>query len=242
MRIATFLIKKLYGAAKKEVEKQVRSRSHTSVGSDVKLSSSRFDPHASSYRLTTLDEIKSIPEPSARYEALPEVTDSIEYVLLRKATEFKRMDHMDEAIACLQKFNAIAPFSPMGYALKDYERLPKYLRKVGRAEEAECEESRINCTLKTRSSENFLAAIDRARMSGFVEVAPYKNACPQCAKYCSRIYAVKDGRYPDINIFIHYYTSKKCNCSLTFYTFFPGVTRSVLGSDSAAQRISNRPF
>lgn len=70
-------------------------------------------------------------------------TNNIEYILQRKATEHKKNDRMDLAIACLRKSNEIMTHSNFTWQAKDYLRLVKYLEYDGQYEEARLEEIKI---------------------------------------------------------------------------------------------------
>lgn len=69
-----------------------------------------YKSNAKYYKLNTLEQITSIPTPTEKFELLCDFTDSIEYVLQRKATEYKKAGKMDLAIACLKKSNEIMAF------------------------------------------------------------------------------------------------------------------------------------
>ena len=85
----------------------------------------KYDPLAINYKMDTLEDILSIPVPTEKFELPDDFMDSIEYVLQRKATEFKKEGDMECAIACLEKAVEIIPFSPMPYP-DCFERLEKY--------------------------------------------------------------------------------------------------------------------
>ena len=87
----------------------------------------KYDPLAINYKMDTLEDILSIPVPTEKFELPDDFMDSIEYVLQRKATEFKKEGDMECAIACLEKAVEIIPFSPMPYP-DCFERLEKYLK------------------------------------------------------------------------------------------------------------------
>ena len=77
------------------------------------LKTERYNPKASNYKMETLEDINSIPVPTSQFEYNCDFTESIEYVLQRKATQFKKAGQMDLAIACLKKSNEIMPFAPI---------------------------------------------------------------------------------------------------------------------------------
>ena len=69
----------------------------------------RYNPKASNYKMETLEDINSIPVPTSQFEYNCDFTESIEYVLQRKATQFKKLGKWI-LIACLKKSNEIMPF------------------------------------------------------------------------------------------------------------------------------------
>ncbi len=200
-----------------------------------------YNSRATLYKMDTLEEIQSIPVPTAPFELRCDFTESIEYVLQRKATQFKRAGDMDCAIACLQKALEIIPFSPMTYTDVN-SRLEKYLRIARRFSEADSIKSSepvnndITKHIKTSS------VLSLSEMSDMIEVTASPRICGECAKYQKRIYA-KGGKkgFPDMKIFIDYLNHKTCDCNLAFYTFFYG-TDPTFTKASNAVRYSNRPF
>lgn len=200
-----------------------------------------YNSRATLYKMDTLEEIQSIPVPTAPFELRCDFTESIEYVLQRKATQFKRAGDMDCAIACLQKALEIIPFSPMTYTDVN-SRLEKYLRIARRFSEADSIKSSepvnndITKHIKTSS------VLSLSEMSDMIEVTASPRICGECAKYQKRIYA-KGGKkgFPDMKIFIDYLNHKTCDCNLAFYPFFYG-TDPIFTKASNAVRYSNRPF
>ena len=61
------------------------------------LKTERYNPKASNYKMETLEDINSIPVPTSQFEYNCDFTESIEYVLQRKATQFKKAGQMDLA-------------------------------------------------------------------------------------------------------------------------------------------------
>ena len=81
------------------------------------------------YDLDTLQEIERIPIPNYKpLQGMGNPSNSIEYILQKKATEHKKNGRMDLAIACLKKANEIFPHSNFSWAEKDYMRLVEYLK------------------------------------------------------------------------------------------------------------------
>lgn len=205
--------------------------------------STKYNPLASNYKMETLDDIERIPVPTKKFEYNCDFTESIEYVLQRKATKYKKEGKMDLAIACLKKSNEIMPFAPMSYAQKDYERLEKYLRLAGKFDDArEAEKSTKSAIIQTKKAlkEKRLMLSD---LSDYIEVQRSDRACPDCAKYHDRIYS-KNGKngFPDSKIFVDYQNSKSCGCFLSFFPFYYGISTPTLSNDKNPREYSNRPF
>ena len=207
------------------------------------LRTGKYNPKASDYKMETLEDINNIPVPTSKFKYNCDFTESIEYVLQRKATQFKKAGQMDLAIACLKKSNEIMPFAPMMYTPKDYERLDEYLKLAGRFDEARNTHDNVQSILSVQSrsiTENQLKLSD---LSDYIEVHRLNRACPECAKYHDRIYS-KNGTngFPDAKIFLEYINSKSCRCCITFFPLFYGISESTLSQRNNAVAYSNRPF
>ena len=184
------------------------------------LKTERYNPKASNYKMETLEDINSIPVPTSQFEYNCDFTESIEYVLQRKATQFKKAGQMDLAIACLKKSNEIMPFAPMTYTPKDYERLEKYLKLAGRFDEARGIHENVQSTLSNQNRSITEKQLELSDLSDYIEVPRLNRPCSECAKYHDRIYSknCKNG-FPDTKIFLEYINSKVCSCYLSFFPF-----------------------
>lgn len=201
--------------------------------------------------MNTLEQITSIPTPTEKFELLCDFTDSIEYVLQRKATEYKKAGKMDLAIACLKKSNEIMPFSPIAYGEKEYLRLPKYLRLAGLSVEADQEEKKILELLKIKKEENQNKILDNAKKVSIelneiplIYVPRESRLCGECAKYHDRLYAVNpdDTIVPPFSVFESYIKSKKCGCNLITFPFTLGISIMRGIGEKDPVKYSNRPF
>ena len=63
--------------------------------------------------------------------------------LLREATQWSDAKAWDRAIACLRQANARMKVSPVSYSVQAWLRLPLYLQKAGRFDEAMIEFTRL---------------------------------------------------------------------------------------------------
>ena len=98
------------------------------------------------YDLSTVEGIEAIPVPKQKEPSiggLPNVTGKIEYYLMRKAGEYEGAGKVDLALACYRKANALMSMSSIAYQYETYLRLPRYLRKLRRFDEARTEEAKI---------------------------------------------------------------------------------------------------
>ncbi len=210
--------------------------------SQTKITSNgKFNPKASCYKLDTLEDIESIPVPTKKFHYNCNFTESIEYVLQRKATEFKKEGKMDLAIACLRKSNEIMPFAPMSYTKKDYARLESYLKLAGKYDEAREVKRKSSETSNLHNSNTNLTK--NSLSSDMIEVQRFGRVCSECAKYHGRIYSTNSKHgYPNIEIFINYYNNRTCNCPISFYPFFYGISTPNICSEKNSINYSNRPF
>ncbi len=95
------------------------------------------------YNFDTLENISNIIAPQfTMYEIAEFSIKRIDYVLQRKATEFKKAGKMDFAIACLRKSNEIAIFNDM-HSKSEHIRLVEFLKQNRQFEEARIEEGEI---------------------------------------------------------------------------------------------------
>ena len=203
-----------------------------------------YDPHANKYKMETMEQIESIPVPEKQF-TLDCGIESIEYVLQRKATEFKESGRMDLAIACLKKSNEIMPFAPKEYSDADYIRLEQYLKKERRFDEARIAESnrmKIMSNQKRRLMDSRINDIEKCDYIIVQRCDEYSPVCEECAKYHDRIYSyLGEKGFPDINIYVEYIKSKRCDCSLWEFPYFYGCDDAKLSKKDKLKH-SNREF
>lgn len=213
------------------------------MGIFSKLFTPKYNPKASNYKMNTLEEINNIPVPTQNFQYNCDFTESVEYVLQRKATQFKKAGQMDLAIACLKKSNEIMPFAPMTYTSKDYERLEKYLKLARRFDEAGSMHEHVQSTLSGQKHSIIEKRLELSNLSDYIEVPRLDRPCLECAKYHDRIYSknCKNG-FPDIKIFLEYINSKVCSCYLSFFPFFYETSVPTLSQHNNVVAYSNRPF
>ena len=218
---------------------------------DLFKSKPSYNSNSKLYKYDTLEHIVSIPVPAEPFKLKCDFTQSVEYVLQRKATEHKRNGNIDLAIACLRKSNEIMPYSPMLYSEKDYLRLVKYLRLAKRFDEARIEEEKILGYTTDVKKEIDSQIMNRAKESAttwgdkpLVIVSREHRLCSECAKYHDRIYSVngKDSRFPNYDLFEKYINSKTCDCHLPSFPFISGVSIMRGKGEENPIDYSNRPF
>lgn len=197
------------------------------------------------YDYSTVQSIMSIPIP--KYEPLHGLTspvNNIEYILQRKATEFKKSGRMDLAIACLRKSNEIMPYSNFSWSKDDYLRLVKYLQYDGQFEQAEKELALIE---KAHPDLFFGNQMINPQISKITEDLVWFSAnrlCPYCSIYNNRVYSRsgKDRRFPSFSLLpndLKVINCPKCN---TFLGFSACYDFDIDGSLKKTIKDSNRPF
>lgn len=96
------------------------------------------------YDLDTIEGILSIPSTARECCISGYSSQSVYYILQRKATEYKKSKQLDLAIACLRKSNEISDsYSKPPLLEKDYLRLVKFLEADKQYEAAEREKENI---------------------------------------------------------------------------------------------------
>lgn len=207
-----------------------------------KKQSNGYDSRASIYKMETIEQIQSIPVPTKKFEYNCDFTESIEYVLQRKATQFKKEGNIDLAIECLKKSIEIMPFAPMSYP-DAYNRLENYLKLARRFDEARAVFSESIDSKQEQEEQIYNKMITLSSMSDMIEVPRNPMVCSECARFHGRVYA-KNGHngLPDTTLFVDYYNKKQCDCSLLFYPFFENASVPVICSKNKLIEYSNRPF
>lgn len=211
------------------------------------------------YDFTTISGIQAIPNPSdafKREESKRDFTGRVEYYLLSKAETYKKADKADLAIACLQKANELMPMYGDFYSRDYYLRLPRYLRKLRRFDEARLEESKIqelfhgdyryiNEAHWPEQRVQNLNSQCRALKTDLVAAVYVGCCCSECAKYRGRIYSLKgkDRRFP---LFPKHFLNQH-SCGLTLTPFIWGINSLSVEDgkclrDDALIQYSNRPF
>ena len=161
--------------------------------------------HQPEHDLNSIEGIGAIPIPKyERFSGLASPMDNIEYILHRKATEHKKNERMDLAIACLRKANEIMPHSNFTWNAKDYLRIVKYMELDGQYEAAQEEEERLenDCPWgRVTRDMTHASAIETGRQLGhnLVLFTIIPNAtCAVCAAVQGRVFSTTkdDTRFP----------------------------------------------
>lgn len=194
------------------------------------------------YNLETSDGIRAVRKQADQIVDMPQYEWSIEYILQRIATQYKNLGNMPLAIECLIKSNELMTLKKDFWGKKAFLRLPEYLRKEQRFEEAKKIESEID---KLFSEPRRIA--DRSILYDsydLVEVVRGYNICGECAKYHDRIYSNDSNNtlVPSVHIFEDYIDQKTCSCLLTVFPFTLGISSMRGLGEKDPIRYSNRPF
>lgn len=218
---------------------------------DVLNGMRKFRCNSKFYKYDTLEDINKIPIPTQKFDMDCDMTESVEYILQRKATEHKRAGNLELAIACLKKSNDIMPYSPIMYGKDEYLRLPRYLRKAGRFNEAKAEELKILGHVSKQHCNTTKNIIEKTKSMSrkfcdlpLIVVARETLLCSECAKYHDRIYSLNqnDKRFLPFNIFEEYMKSKPCSCHLITFPFTWEISTMTGKGENDPIGYSNRPF
>lgn len=176
--------------------------------------------------------------------------DHIEYILQRKATEHRKNERMDLAIACLRKSNEIMPHSDIKWAKKDYLRLVEYLKENGQYDEATQVEYELSENLpeifcaKTSKSIVFRKTLKECSNLGtdLVECVSHEQTCGICSKYQDRIYSIsgKDKDFPKLPEIVLKYGGFHEGCRHGFYPFLKNCSTPTFKGNPI--KMSNRPY
>ena len=197
------------------------------------------------YDFSTVQSIMSIPVPT--YEPLHELTspvDNIEYILQRKATEFKRNGRMDLAIACLRKSNEIMAHSNFSYQKDDYLRLVKYLQADGQFEQADKELQLIKQKHPNLFFGSSIVNPQLSEITGDLIWFSASRICPYCSIYNNRVYSQsgRDHHFPSFSLVpddLKVINCPQCNVFLGFSNYY---NHDIDGSLKKIIKDSNRPF
>lgn len=206
------------------------------------------------YDLSTVRGINSIPVPRRKTDSsgTGSVTGQIDYYLMMKAGQYETSGEVELALACYRKANELMPMCDISSHTKDrYMRLPRYLRKLRRFDEAREEEAKIK---KLFYSGSVLSGADEAHYqkskaaelrwaekegSDLVEVSWTSGCCETCGKYRGRIFSMKgkDSRFPK-------FPSDFCEkCGLTYFPIFDfSIPQHSQKRGKALIREMNKPF
>lgn len=211
------------------------------------------------YDLSTVKGINAIPVPKHKESPQGNIgspVGKIEYYLLHKAGVYEKAGEVELALACYRKANALMPYSYISYGLDSYMRLPRYLRKLRRFDEARAEEAKIdalwgNSTLFIGSDHYYeernknLFANMREFRTDLVEASYIRCCCSECAKYRERVYSLSgnDKRFPKLPELL----LSDHDCGIMLYPYIEDVNgfRTRDGKELRGRKVikySNRPF
>ena len=169
----------------------------------------------SRYDFNSLEGIEAIPVPCEEPNS-GSATGRVEYYLRSKCfAEHWDAGHTELAIACLRKAQELMFVSDMAWKRKDFERLPMKLRELGRDDEAEIEEERINHFFESSSQKGPASdAIKAAKQmqTDFIEAKCNGLHCGLCDMYNERVFSIsgKSLEFPPVpREFLHPILHKK---------------------------------
>lgn len=199
----------------------------------------KFIKNLSSPDLNTLDGIMSIPNKQSilKFAKNGTLEGSILATLQKKATEHKKNNRMDLAIACLEKSFYIMLNSDYYYS--EYaDRYIKFLKNDRQFDKARSTEKILE-KIESEHTNTIPDYILSAKQLGtdLIE-ASYTTPCDsETAKYRGRIFSISghDQRFPALS-------QKVRMCDLTFYPFVFGASIPMYCEEGAEIEFSNRPF
>lgn len=202
------------------------------------------------YDFESIEGIEAIPVPTPPING-NSVTGQVDYYLRIKASDHRRNNRMDLAIACLRKANELMPYSIIGWQAKDYLRLIRYLR----ADKQFSEARKVKAALEkqfpellddgvTLSKERLQKTILYAKQqlnTDLMEMSIHSPTCAECSKYQGRIFSISghDSRYPKLPKEFLLYGGVHAGCRHIFYPYLDG---SIPVSHQDPIAFSNRPF
>lgn len=212
------------------------------------------------YNFSSIAGINAIPGPSKAFkenELQYDFTGRVEYYLLSKAEQYITDNNPELAIACFRKAMDLMPMYGDFYPREQYMRLPRYLRKLRRFDEARAEESRIQQLFHgeyqyinelywpERRKRELISLLER--LGGDLVLASYvRCCCSECAKYRGRVYSYsgQDARFPKLPAFL---LDNQHNCGISFSPFIMETSSfatptGLTTSESEIIHYSNRPF
>lgn len=200
------------------------------------------------YDFTTVKGINSIPVPCREVNG-DSPTGRVEYYLRGQCFyAHEKAGNEDLAIAALKKAQELMFVSDMIWKRYDFLRLPEYLYKIGKWDEADAELEKIDAFFGKQKSECPPHIRDKFQSAKICETdlmeahtcAPY---CSECAKYANRIYSIsgRDKRFPKIpRILTNDPNGHYLSC-LSWYPYVEGIYDPPFDCVDIVS-YSNRPF
>lgn len=130
-----------YGDKTYEVPKSISAEEYQ------RIRQKEIDRLERKFDLSTIDGINAIPVPKSKSSpsaGAGSITGRIDYYIMLKAGQYEKNGETELALACYRKANALMEVSPIAYQYDSYMRLPRYLRKLRRFDEARLEEAKID--------------------------------------------------------------------------------------------------
>lgn len=201
------------------------------------------------YDFNSIEGIESITVADVKNQKKDtDMLDSIEYVLQRKATEHKKNERLDLAIACLRKSNELMPYVHTMYGEKEYMRLVEYLKISRQFDEARFVEADLrekypnifNFDIVKLKNFNETLRMCKESKIDLVECTTHEVTCEICSKYQGRIFTIsgKDKRFPKLPDEVYKYGGFHKECRHNFYAY----NEKYATTFEEDIKNSNRPF
>lgn len=172
------------------------------------------------YNLNDIDSVNSIFIPAiALSNDEKGFYNNLNYVLQKKATQHKKNNNMDLAIACLYKSNEIMTILDNRIA-KTYLRLIEFLEYDGKFEEADFEKERLEKELPQIFNPAF-SNENLAKCDDDLIIFSGSRLCPLCSIYNRRVYSRlgRNDKFPSFSFFPIELTASRCPVCDTYLGF-----------------------
>lgn len=175
------------------------------------------------YNISSKNDIDKIS--IKKTDAIPE--------LQKAATDFKRSNQLDLAVACLKKANDISDHCEYPVSKETYMRLITYLELAGYVELARQEEQKIHMhhpeffdyriSNKIRIQEVLLKQHEYNNDCVLVST---NSHCPICKQYNLKVYSIsgKTKKYPKLPAEISQDGGFCPDCHISLYSYFDGIS------------------
>lgn len=250
-------MKSIFSFFRKSKQKQIHSEpepqkkiEYPSISPEEysKIRDREVDRLNKAYDFTTVEGINKIPVPCREVNG-DSPTGRVEYYLRGQCfAAYEQAGNEELAIAALRKAQDLMFVSDMIWKRYDFLRLPEYLYKIGRWDEADAELEKIDAFFGKKKAAvpfHIANAITDAKHNGTDLIEAHTSApyCAECARYINRIYSIsgKDNRFPKLpRAFTSDPSGHYLSC-LSLYPYWDGISEPSFNCRNIVS-YSNRPF